>query len=56
MNLKMNTPNGGLISGFLMVIGLLLALAGVGLLYLHAMNTTITQIVDENNERSRLMT
>jgi len=56
MNLKMSASNGGLITGFLLVIGLLLALAGVGLFYLKAMNQTITHIVEEHNEKTRLAT
>ena len=44
----------GLLAGFLLVIGLLLSLAGIGVYYLSAMNATISQIVDDQNERSRL--
>ena len=44
----------GLLAGFALVIGLLLALAGVGVHYLGAMNGTIVRIVDDHNERARL--
>ncbi len=44
----------GLLLGFLLVIGLLLALAGIGIAYLNAMNNTITRIVEEDNERAHL--
>lgn len=48
------TPH-GLLSGFLLVIVLLLALAGVGLAYLREMHRTIDAIVAGNNERTRLV-
>jgi two-component system NtrC family sensor kinase len=48
--------SGGLLSGFLLVILLLLALAGIALAYLREMNDTITHIVDGHVERSRLAT
>ncbi len=44
----------GLLAGFLLVIGLLLALAGIGIYYLGSLNETITRIVEIHNERSRL--
>ncbi len=44
----------GLLAGFLLVIGLLLALAGIGIAYLGSLNETITHIVENHNERSRL--
>ncbi len=44
----------GLLAGFAMVISLLLALAGVGVHYLGAMNGAIIHIVDDHNERARL--
>ena len=56
MNTQTKAPLGGLLIGFMMVIGLILAVAGVGLFYLHAMNDTISRIVDGNNERTRLTT
>lgn len=51
-----HTSNRDLIIGFLLIIGLLLALAGTGLFYLHTLNQTISRIVEENNERTRLAT
>ncbi len=45
-----------LISGFLLVIGLLLALAGGGMYYLHTLNQSVTRIVEVENEKTRLMT
>ncbi len=49
-----NTAAGGLLAGFFLIIVLLLGLAGVGLVYLRAMNDTITVIVEDHNERARL--
>jgi PAS domain S-box-containing protein len=56
MKAAQQTGTRGLLAGFLMVIGLLLALAGVGLVYLQSMNQTISRIVEGNNERTRLVT
>jgi len=56
MQQPVKATNNSLIAGFLLVISLLLVLAGVGLVYLRAMNQTISHIVEENNERTRLVT
>jgi hypothetical protein len=56
MKAERQTGTRGLLAGFLLVISLLLALAGVGLVYLRAMNQTISGIVEGNNERTRLVT
>ncbi len=56
MKLARHAPVGGLLTGFLLVIALLLALAGVGLYYLRGMHDTISDIVEGNNERTRLVT
>ena len=56
MSTETKAPLGGLLTGFMMMIGLLLALAGVGSFYLNAMSDTITRIVEVNNERTRLAT
>lgn len=56
MDTEERASNGSLITGFVLIIGLLLAMAGVGLFYLQAMNQTITRIVDGNNERTRQAT
>ena len=44
----------GLLAGFILIIGLLLAMAGIGIAYLASLNRTVTNIVDNHNERSRL--
>jgi PAS domain S-box-containing protein len=56
MKPESHAPIGGLLTGFLLVIALLIALAGIGLAYLRTMHDTITHIVDDRNERSRLVT
>ncbi len=56
MKAEQQTGTRGLLFGFLLVIGLLLVLAGIGLVYLQAMNQTIARIVEGNNERTRLVT
>lgn len=43
-----------LLVGFALVIGLLLAMAGIGTAYLGTLDKSITRIVDVHNERSRL--
>jgi PAS domain S-box-containing protein len=56
--MHMNKPTGhrDLITGFILIIGLLLALASVGLFYLNTLNQTITRIVEVDNEKTRLVT
>ncbi|MDP2788268.1 MAG: PAS domain S-box protein [Pseudomonadota bacterium] len=54
MNTELHTGTRRLLAGFLLVIGLLLALAGIGTTYLGSLNKTITHIVENHNERSRL--
>jgi two-component system, NtrC family, sensor kinase len=44
----------GLLAGFILVIGLMLASAGIGIVYLGSLNETIADIVEQHNERSRL--
>ncbi|MEW5770236.1 MAG: PAS domain S-box protein [Pseudomonadota bacterium] len=56
MTLRHGSGNGGLATGFLVVIGLLLALSGVGLFYLQSMDRTIDHIVDKDIEQTRLAT
>jgi len=55
-SIQHDTATRGILTGFLLVICLLLALAGIGLSYLHTMNGAITRIVREDNERTRLAT
>ncbi len=45
-----------LISGFVLIIGLLLALAVGNMFYLHALNQSVTRIVEVDNEKTRLVT
>jgi|GEM_PF-1200717 len=56
--MKQNKPQPlrGMLTGFILVIVLLMALAGVGLVYMRSMHDTITQIVEDNNQRARLAT
>ena len=54
MNMQKNAASGDLLAGFFLIIILLLGLAGVGLVYLRAMNDTITDIVEDHNERAHL--
>jgi PAS domain S-box-containing protein len=49
-----SSGTGGLLTGFALIIGLLLALAGIGTFYLDSLNRTITHLVEVNNERTRL--
>lgn len=51
---ELHSGTRGLLAGFLLVIGLLLALAGIGINYLGKLNATITHIVENHNERTRL--
>jgi signal transduction histidine kinase len=54
MNAPSNPIPKGLLTGFLLIILLLLALAWMGIYYLGTMQDTITHIVDEHNKRARL--
>ncbi len=54
MTLRNKPELRGLLAGFLLVILLLLALAGVGAYSLRSMNSTISNIVDYHDERARL--
>ncbi len=55
MNTEQRTKSYDLLAGFVLIIGLLLALAGVGITYLERLNQTVTHIVENHNERSRLV-